>query len=51
MNKRDNDDKRLKFKLERVWENTKEDRDYATRIARRDEKIASMNYRKLREER
>lgn len=50
MSERDSDDKRLKFKLERVWENTKDDRDYATRIARRDEKIASMNYRKLKEE-
>ena len=50
MSERDSDDKRLKFKLERVWESTKDDRDYATRIARRDEKIASINYRKLKEE-
>lgn len=50
MSEKGSDDKKLKFKLERVWENTKEDRDYATRIARRDEKIACMNYRKLKEE-
>lgn len=50
MSERDSDDKRLKFKLEQRWKESKEDRDYATRIARRDEKIASMNYHKLKEE-
>jgi hypothetical protein len=51
MSERDNDDKRLKFKLERIWESTKEDRTYAARIAKRDEAIAFAKYRKLREER
>ena len=38
-------------KLEERWKESKEDRAYAARIAKRDEAIAFAKYRKLREER
>jgi hypothetical protein len=44
-------DEQIKHKLEERWKESKQDRDYATRIAKRDENIALAKYRKLREER
>jgi hypothetical protein len=44
-------DEQLKTKLEERWKESKEDRDYAARIAKRDEAIAFAKYRKLREAR
>ena len=44
-------DEKIKIKLEDRWKESKEDRDYAARIAKRDEAIAFAKYRKLREER
>lgn len=41
----------VKIKLEQCWEESKDDRYYAARIAKRDDAIAFANYRKLREER
>ena len=38
-------------KLENRWKESKEDREYAARIAKRDEAIVFANYRKLRDER
>lgn len=38
-------------KLDERWKEYKEDRVYATRIAKRDEAIAFAKYRKLKEER
>ena len=44
-------DESIKIKLEERWKESKQDRDYAARIAKRDEAIAFAKYRKLREER
>ena len=44
-------DKQIKDRLEERWKESKEDRAYAARIAKRDEAIAFAKYRKLREER
>jgi hypothetical protein len=44
-------DEQIKHKLEERWKESKEDRAYAARIAKRDEAIAFAKYRKLREER
>lgn len=44
-------DEQIKARLEERWVDSKKDRDYATRIAKRDEAIAFAKYRKLREER
>ena len=38
-------------KLEERWKESKEDRDYAARIAKRDEAIAFAKYRELKEKR
>lgn len=38
-------------KLEARWKESKEDRDYAAKIAKRDEAIAFAKYRKIRDER
>ena len=38
------------IKLEDRWKESKEDREYAARIAKTDETIAFAKYRKLREE-
>jgi hypothetical protein len=38
-------------KLEERWKESKEDRSYAAKIAKRDEAIAFAKYRKIREER
>lgn len=42
-------DESIKAKLEERWKETKEDRDCANRMAKRDEAIAFERYRKLRE--
>ena len=44
-------EEQIKHKLEERWKESKEDRAYAARIAKRDEAIAFAKYRKLREER
>ena len=44
-------DESIKIKLEERWKESKEDRLYAARIAKRDEAIAFAKYCKLREER
>lgn len=41
----------VKIKLKQCWEESKDDRYYAARIAKRDEAIALTKYRKLRDER
>ena len=43
-------DEQIKDKLEERWKESKKDRDYAARIAKRDEAIAFAKYRKLKEE-
>ena len=42
-------DESIKAKLEERWKESKEDRDYAARIVKRDEAIAFAKYRKFRE--
>ena len=44
-------DESIKVKLEERWKESKEDRAYAARIAKRDEAIAFAKYRELREKR
>ena len=41
----------IKIKLEERWKESKEDRDYAAKLAKGDEAIAFAKYRKHREER
>lgn len=44
-------DESIKIKLEERWKESKEDRAYAARLAKRDENIAFAKYRKIRDER
>jgi hypothetical protein len=44
-------DEQIKHKLEERWKESKEDRAYAARIAKRDEAIAFAKYRKIKDER